>query len=201
MTIGPVWSFQHSVECAASRSFAWTYWTNIANWNDPPAKFELDGPFAVGSRLTTTLPDQTLHSVIRYVEPGYAATIDMELPDGVLSFHWTFEDLSETRSRITQRLTLSTDSAALVAQARVLEQSVPQGMKKLMPQSNTPLTSNRNRNREGRLFVRASNHRAHRGTPYNQQLPIEALTEAHPRPASYLGNLDSTSVDTSVISA
>jgi hypothetical protein len=128
----PAWTFEHSVQCHASRDFAWTYWTNIANWNDPPAKFELDGPFAVGSRLTTTLPDQTLHSVIRYVEPGSAATIEMELPDGVLSFHWTFEDLSETRSRITQRLLLSTESAALVEHANMLEQTVPQGMSKLI---------------------------------------------------------------------
>jgi hypothetical protein len=126
------WTFEHSVECAASRSFAWTYWTDIANWNDPPATFELDGPFAVGSQLTTILPGQTMHSVICYVEPGCAATIDMELPDGTLSFNWTFEDLSETRSRITQRLVLSTASPALVAQARVLEQSVPQGMNRLI---------------------------------------------------------------------
>ena len=127
-----VWTFEHSVECAASRNFAWAYWTNIANWNDPPAKFELDGPFAVGSQLTTTLPDQTLYCLIRYLEPGCAATIEMQLPDGVVSFHWTFEDLLETRSRITQRLVLSTASSSLVAQARVLEQTVPQGMSKLI---------------------------------------------------------------------
>ena len=100
MHTAPAWTFEHSVKCSTSCQFAWTYWTDITNWNDPPAKFELDGPFAVGSRLTTTLPDQTLHSVIRYVEPGYAATIEMQLPDGILSFNWTFEDLSETRSRI-----------------------------------------------------------------------------------------------------
>ena len=132
MTTDPAWTFEHSVQCNASRHFAWAYWTNIANWNEPRAKCELDGPFAVGSRLTTTLPDQTLHSVIRYVEPGYAATIEMQLPDGVVSFNWTFEDLSEARSRITQRLVLSTESAALVAQASVLEQTVPQGMNKLI---------------------------------------------------------------------
>jgi hypothetical protein len=128
----PAWTFEHSVECAASRNFAWAYWTNLDNWNDPPAKFELDGPFAVGSQLTTILPDQTLHSVIRHVEPGCAATIEMQLPQGVISFSWNFEDLSETRSRVTQRLALSTESDALVTQASVLEQTVPQGMNKLI---------------------------------------------------------------------
>ena len=132
MNTAPAWTFEHSVKCGTSRHFAWTYWTDIANWNDPPAKFELDGPFAVGSRLTTILHDQMLHSVIRYVEPGYAATIEMQLPDGVISFCWTFEDLPEKRSLVTQRLELSTARAALVAQARVLEQTVPQGMSKLI---------------------------------------------------------------------
>jgi hypothetical protein len=51
------------------------------------------------------------------------------LPDQTI---WTFEDLSETGSRITQRLVLSTASAALVAQASILEQSVPEGMNKLI---------------------------------------------------------------------
>jgi hypothetical protein len=128
----PVWNFEYSVECAASRNFAWAYWTNIATWNDPPAKFELDGPFAVGSRLTTTLPDQTMHSVIRYVDPGQAATIEMQLPDATLSFQWLFEDLSEMRSRITQRLTLLTTNGDLVAQVSLLEQSVPHGMNTLV---------------------------------------------------------------------
>jgi len=128
----PAWTFEHSVECAASRKFAWSFWTNVANWNDPPAKFELDGPFVVGSRLTTNLPDQTMHSLIRYVDPGQAATIEMQLPDGTVSFHWLFEDLSEMRTRITQRLNLLTTNADLVAQASFLEQSVPQGMSKLI---------------------------------------------------------------------
>src|SRR5262249_43173638 len=128
----PAWTFQHSVECATSRSFAWAYWTNIDNWSDGAAKFELDGPFAAGSKLTTTLPGQTMQSVIRYVDPGSKATIEMQLPESTLSFHWHFEDLSETQTRITQRLVLSTTSAALIAQASLLEQTVPQGMSKLI---------------------------------------------------------------------
>ena len=59
------WMFQHSVDCNAPRHFAWSHWSDIANWNDPPASFHLDGPFEAGSHLTTSLPGQTLHSVIR----------------------------------------------------------------------------------------------------------------------------------------
>ena len=132
MATAPAWSFEHSVECNAHRQFAWAYWTDIANWKDGPATFELDGPFDSGSRLTSILPGQIWHSIVRHVERNRSATIETLLPDGVLSFHWTFEDLPNARTRMTQRLLLLADSADLVAQASLLEQSVPQGMSKLV---------------------------------------------------------------------
>ena len=128
----PAWQFQHSVACNATRQFAWSYWTNIANWNDPPASFHVDGPFDIGSRLTTSLPGQTLHSVIRDLKANREGTIEMQLPGAILSFHWTFENLHEDRTRITQRLVLSGPNAkSFVAQANILEQSAVAGMKKL----------------------------------------------------------------------
>ena len=112
---------------------SWSYWTNIANWNDPPASFLLDGPFDIGSRLTTSLPGQTLHSVIRDLKADREATIEMQLTDAILSFHWAFENPSEDRTRITQRLVLSGPNAkSFVAQANILEQSAPAGMKTLV---------------------------------------------------------------------
>ena len=67
------WEMTHSVETNASPAFAWHYWTNIANWDDPPAEFELEGPFASGSRGATWLP------FIREVSPPNAATTEMSL--------------------------------------------------------------------------------------------------------------------------
>ena len=135
-TSEPVWQFQHSVDCNTQRRFAWSYGTDIANWNDPHASFHLHGPFEPGTRLTTSLPGQTLHSVIRKVVNGPRsdqATIDMQLPGAILSFQWTFENLSEDRTRITQQLTLSgADADALLAQASVLEKTTPEGMEKLV---------------------------------------------------------------------
>jgi hypothetical protein len=128
----PAWTFEYSIDCNTSRQFAYRYWTDIANWNEPPARFELDGPFDVGSQLTTTLPGQTYHSIIRRVDPDRAATIEMQLTEGVLSFRWEFQDLTESRTRITQRLILSTTNASLVAQANLLEQTTPVGMNKLV---------------------------------------------------------------------
>ena len=129
---GPAWTFEYSIDCNTSRQFAYRYWTDIANWNDPPARFELDGPFEVDSRLTTTLPGQTYHSIISHVDPDRAATIEMQLTEGVLSSRWEFEDRTESRTRITQRLILSTTNASLVAQATLLEQTTPGGMNKLV---------------------------------------------------------------------
>ena len=126
------WRFRHSVDCNAPRQFAWDYWTNIANWNDPPANFHLDGPFDVGSQLTTSLPGQTLHAVIRDVIADREAIIELQLPDAILSFHWKFENLPERRTRITQRLVLSGPKAnSFAAQAGTLGESAPEGMTKL----------------------------------------------------------------------
>jgi len=132
-TSEPAWQFQHSVDCNAPRQFAWDYWTNVANWNDPRASFHLDGPFDVGSHLTTSLPGQMLHSVIRNAVAGREAIIEMQLADAILSFHLKFENLTEDTSRITQLIVLSgPNAAAFVAQAGILEQSTPEGMKKLV---------------------------------------------------------------------
>jgi hypothetical protein len=126
------WEFKHSVECSATRQFAWNYWTNVANWDDPPAKFHLTGPFEAGSVLTTTLPDQTWRSAIRDVSLDCEATIELQLPDAVLSFNWKFEELEEDRTRITQRLVLSGANAeSFLTQVAVFEQTVPGGMSKL----------------------------------------------------------------------
>ena len=40
---------EHSVEAEVTTSFAWSWRTDIKNWDDPPAQFQLDGPFASGS--------------------------------------------------------------------------------------------------------------------------------------------------------
>ena len=36
--------FKYSVEADVTPAFAWQFRTDVANWNDPPARFALDGP-------------------------------------------------------------------------------------------------------------------------------------------------------------
>jgi hypothetical protein len=107
---------EYSVEVEVSREFAWRYRTNIANWNDPPAKFLLDGPFVTGSRGTTVLPGQEpLHWNIRQAQPPKSFVLEMELDRAVLTFEWRFDELSEQRTRMTQSIVLAGENAAAYA--------------------------------------------------------------------------------------
>jgi hypothetical protein len=107
----------YSVEADVSSVFAWRFRTDVATWNDPPAKFALDGPFEAGSRGTTLLPDQEpLHWQIREVRVGQSFLLAMQLDRATLTFEWRFEDLSGHRTKLTQHIVLSGDNAGAYAQ-------------------------------------------------------------------------------------
>jgi len=104
---------EESVEAEVSPSFAWNWRTDVTNWDDPPAEFQLDGPFATGSWGTTRLPGQEpLCWRIREVRPGTGFIIEMPLDRAVLVFEWFLDAVSNRRTRITQRIVLSGDNAS-----------------------------------------------------------------------------------------
>lgn len=128
------WEIVHSVETTASPAFAWNFWTDVRNWDDPPAKFELDGPFATGSRGTTRLPGQEpLRWFIAEVTPPSAATIEISLDGASLSFQWRFEGLPDGRTRLTQRIALQGEKAELyLSQVKAaFTANLPGGMNKM----------------------------------------------------------------------
>ncbi len=128
-----LWTFEHAAECKAPREFVWAYWTDVRNWDDPPARFELDGAFALGARLTTILPGQRLESVVREVNDGREALIEMDFAGANVGFRWRFEEIAAQGTRMTQTIRLSGAAAeALLEQVRVLEANAPDGMKKLI---------------------------------------------------------------------
>jgi hypothetical protein len=135
MSDAPAWGCQRSVDADVPVSFAWTYMTNVSNWSDPPAEFSLDGPFAAGSRGTTQMPGQPTRGwVIRNIDPGRAYTLETTLLDEVrLLFHWRFEDLSEGRTRMTQRIEVyGENAAAYVDQIRAgFEPNLEPGMRRI----------------------------------------------------------------------
>ena len=103
---------EHSIDVDVSPDFAWSWRTEIKNWDDPPAQFQLEGPFGAGSWGSTIVPGQApLRWQIRDVRPGEAFTIAMPLDDALISFEWMFEAVSSHRTRITQRIWLSGNNA------------------------------------------------------------------------------------------
>ena len=106
------WEITHSVRSHASLPFAWAYMTNVANWDDPPAMFELEGPFTVGSRGTTRIPGQEprrWHLV--EVNPFASYVLEMELDRATLLFKWRFDQLADG-TRLTQHIMLKGENAA-----------------------------------------------------------------------------------------
>ena len=107
------WQLEHTVDANVSAAFAWAFWTDVTNWDDPPARFLLEGPFADGAVGTTWIPGQEpLRWRIRDILPGRSATIDMQLDRATLSSTWRFDPVAERRANLTQRVVLSGENAA-----------------------------------------------------------------------------------------
>ena len=125
---------EHAIDAEVSPAFAWSWRTDVKNWDDPPAQFQLDGPFAQGSWGTTRLPGQEpIRWQIRDVRPGVSFIIEIRLDRAVLSFEWLFDSVSNRRTRITQRIVLSGNNAAAYAdQVRAgFGLTLPDGMKRI----------------------------------------------------------------------
>jgi hypothetical protein len=140
------WEINHAVETSASPAFAWKYWTTVSNWDDPPAQFELRGPFAAGSRGITRFPGQPpIEWFLREVHPPSTATIAMPLAQAVLCFEWRFDDLQDGGSRISQRITLEGENAELYRSQveSAFAANLPGGMTKIaraMAETHAPQT-------------------------------------------------------------
>ena len=125
---------EHSVQTTASPDFAWAWMSNIANWDDPPARFVLEGPFADGSHGTTQMPGQPpRHWTLRDVVPGKSYTIEVPLEGAVMYFRWFFAGLPGGGARLTQRIVLEGENAAsyLSAVQQAFGASLQPGMERI----------------------------------------------------------------------
>jgi hypothetical protein len=124
----------------------WDWRTDVKNWADPPAQFQLDGPFAEGSWGTTRLPGQEpLRWQIRDVLPGRSFTIKMQLDRATLSFEWRFDAVSERQTRLWQRIVLVGDNGpAYPPQVRAaFGSNLPDGMNRIAAALAAPAASTR----------------------------------------------------------
>jgi hypothetical protein len=127
------WETSYSIKTRASADFAWNYWTDVKNWDDPPARFEFRGPFVPGARGLTHLPEQPpIEWFVRDVWPGLAATIEIPAEGASVTFHWKFEPTGERTALLTQRISLQGENKQnYLGYAKTLEENLPHGMKKM----------------------------------------------------------------------
>ncbi len=128
-----VWETSHSVETHVSVEFAWRYWSDVRNWDDPPARFEFSGAFVSRARGFTHLPGQPpIEWFVRDVKPGAAATIEIPADGASLFFEWRFEPTGDVRTLLIQRVALRGENAQkYLTYAKAFEENLPHGMKKM----------------------------------------------------------------------
>jgi Polyketide cyclase / dehydrase and lipid transport len=129
-----VWEMEYSSETAADLAFAWAYMSDVANWDDPPAQFELDGPFADGTQGTTRMPGHgDRHWHLREVVVMRRYTVEFAVQGGRLLFRWQFDGLPGGKTRLTQRVVLEGENASQYVRdlQEALGASLGPGMKKI----------------------------------------------------------------------
>lgn len=130
------WSFEHFVECRATRDFAWNFWSDVSNWAvvDPGVEWvRIDGPFAAGAKGVTKPGDSDLIEwTLADVQPGSSALVEIVLPGAIARFNWKFDDSAQSGTKLIQRVTIEGEQAGNYAEGlKSLEQGIPSGMQKL----------------------------------------------------------------------
>ena len=97
-------------------AFVWAWRTDITTWDNPPARFELEGPFVTGAEGKTILPGQPpLRWFLRDVQPNALFAIEMPLDCAAVFFEWRFQAIDDRRTRLTQRIGVAGENAAAYA--------------------------------------------------------------------------------------
>jgi hypothetical protein len=105
------WELRHSVVANADRQAVWEFVSNIDNLarieGDAVESMTLDGPFQAGTTGRTKMPGQEpVHWRLVEVEPPERSVTEVGLIDAVVRFTWTYEELPDDRTRLTQHLVL-----------------------------------------------------------------------------------------------
>ena len=133
------WELKHAVIADAPRHTVWEFVSNIDNLarveGDAVESMTLDGPFQAGTKGTTKMRGQEpTHWRLAEVKPPERAIYEMELTEAVVHFTWTYEELADGRTRLSQHITLEGPSAE--SYFPIMEQSfapnVGKGMEKLV---------------------------------------------------------------------
>ncbi len=78
-----------SVEAEVTLAFAWQFRTDVTNWNDPPARFVLHGPFEAGSFGLPSCPRRARFAgESPKLCPAKSSVVEMPLEKAMLTSHW-----------------------------------------------------------------------------------------------------------------
>ena len=133
----PARQIEHSVITHVPQRVAWDWWTNVNNWRehegDRVESIMLEGPFETGTRAVTKERGQPPRPWrLAEVRAPERAVIEMDLPDAVLRFAWTFEDLKNGSTRLTQAVNLDGPAAErYAADLDTYSRSLGPGMEKI----------------------------------------------------------------------
>jgi uncharacterized protein YndB with AHSA1/START domain len=132
------WELKHSVIANANRQTVWEFISNVENLarieGDAVESITLDGPFQTGTRGTTRMPGQEpTHWRLVEVEPPERTVTEIELNDAVVRITWTYEEVPDGRTRLSQHMVLEGPGAQ--AYVPVMEQhfapNLGKGMERL----------------------------------------------------------------------
>jgi hypothetical protein len=132
------WELKHSVIANANRETVWEFISHIENGarieGDAVESMTLDGPFQAGTKGTTKMPGQEpTHWRLVEVEPPERTVTEIELNDAVVRITWTYEEMPDGRTRLSQHMALEGPGAQ--AYVPVMEQhfapNLGKGMERL----------------------------------------------------------------------
>ena len=131
------WETKHSVVANANREIVWEFHSNvdnIARVEGDAVSMTLDGPFQAGTRGTTKMmgQDPTHWQLVEVIPPERSVT-GIELTEAVVRTTWTFEELPDDRTRLSQHMVLEGPGAE--AYVSVMEElfagNLVKGMEKI----------------------------------------------------------------------
>jgi len=146
-----IWEAKHSVIADVERTTVWAWHSNVDNWvrfeGNAVESITVDGPFQAGTQITTKMPGQEPYSSkLIVVEPPRHTVIEMKLSEAVLRFEWTFEELAEKQTRLTQHVMLEGPNAE--AYVPLMEQHIAPNMGKGMERIAAEMVKPASRDRE-----------------------------------------------------
>jgi hypothetical protein len=105
------WELKHSVIANSDRQTVWEFVSNIDNLarveGDAVESMTLDGPFQAGTKGTTKMRGQEpTHWQLVEVKPPERTMTEIELTEAVVRFTWTYEELPDNRTRLSQHIVL-----------------------------------------------------------------------------------------------